>query len=287
MADRSGFTLVEAAVAIAVVAILAGATAPMAVKLLDQRRATATRRSLRLAFEAMFGRRDQRIGNMRADFGFSPPPGVLDLGCLVSRRGTAWRNVPDFGLRLPAEYRWGYNGPYWLGDTRNGAPVDAWGSPIEAVVADGRVQLVSRGRLRSREHPEDDLRYPDSPAPLGSFDAQVLVVITQGERKRSGRVVMTFGGNASPTPDQATKEFWPGPSQTLLFMVPAGTAQVEIRSDLLVKSATPMETKREHPLLTDLRSRPSIGSGPGSTLRERVITMDLLPGETREVRVNL
>lgn len=273
MADRRGFTLVEAAVAVGVVAILAGLMAPMAARVLDQRRKAATREGLRRAFEAMFGSRDRRIANMRADFGFEPPEGEYrNLRFLVARSGP-WARVPAFGDH-GQRFQWGYNGPYWLGDTRDGVPVDAWGSPIELVCEGGRVQVRSRGPRRERGRAEDDLVYPPEPVPLDGYRSRVLVVVTPSQGAPAGQVSLVHGGNREAHarvdgPFLLTGEA----TQARTFSAPAGGMEVDF---------APLpgpEGKGE---------RPADGKGKGAPpFLERAIPMDLLPGETREVRVTL
>jgi len=50
-----GFSLIEMAVVIGVMAILAGALAPLGIKALNQTREAETRRNLQTAFEHLFG----------------------------------------------------------------------------------------------------------------------------------------------------------------------------------------------------------------------------------------
>lgn len=279
MAERDGFTLVEAAVAIAVVSILAGMMAPMAVKLIEQRRTAATRKALRQAFEAMFGRRDRRIANMQADFGFRPENGhYRDLRFLVAK-ARPWNSVPDFGDH-GQQFHWGYNGPYWLGETQGGVPVDAWGNPIELVCERGRVQVRSHGRTRA---PGDDLVYPPEPVPLDSFRARVLVTITPSRPDQRGRVQLVYGGNdwnllSMDGPKQITGEA----GQSLVFSAPAGGMQVECLP--FNQDESKVSTRESKRGAGDNKSH---GAEGAPSFRPVVIPMDLLPGETREVRVNL
>ena len=252
---RRGFSLLEAAVSIAVVAILAGMTAPMALKALHQRRVAATRASLKLAFEAMFGARDRRVANMRADFGFDPKVSCKTLPFLVTR---SWGHVPPFGRNDGALLPWGWNGPYWQGPVLNGNPVDAWGNPIDLIhdAARGTWQLHSPGPDRRKG--DDDVVYPPVPASESAFQATVLVVVTREGPDLGGKLTLRYGGDkgahmaVAPVQTLAAK----ASPQTFTFTAPAGTMQLEFT--------------------------PTTGA-----FKAFVLPMDLLPGQTREVTVKL
>ena len=81
---RRGFSLVEAVIVIAIMAILAGAMVPLALKAINQSRESQTRTNLKAAYEAMFGARDRRVPNMRADFGFNPAGNLASLGKMTT-----------------------------------------------------------------------------------------------------------------------------------------------------------------------------------------------------------
>lgn len=254
-ARPTGFTLIEAAVAVAAVSILAGAMMPLALKALNKQRAATTRKHLKLAFEAMFGVRDRRVANMRADFGFDPTHSHATLPFLVSR---AWGQVPPYGLHPGSSFYWGYNGPYWQGPVLSGVPVDAWGHPISLRydATAGTWQLHSLGPDRARG--EDDLYYPTIPASANSFKASVLLVITRISADIGGTVTLRYGGNTrshlASTPAVPIAPF--ASPQSMPFRVPAGGME--------------------------LRFTPTSGA-----FKTFTIPMDLLPGQTREVQVSL
>jgi len=172
-----GFSLIEAAVAIAVIAILASAAAPLVMKALNQQREQTTRDNLKIAFEAMFGAPDRRVANMRADFGFNPGP-MADLRQMTTCSPI---NLPLFGQVGGTQFFWGWNGPYWRGSTRtvvgtNGVPVDAWGRPIILDFLGGNSwQLRSLGAdgLPST----DDIRYPSSAMTVSALNSTMIVSV--------------------------------------------------------------------------------------------------------------
>ncbi|BDU72204.1 prepilin-type N-terminal cleavage/methylation domain-containing protein [Mesoterricola silvestris] len=260
--DDRGFSLVEAAVAIAVTAILAGMMAPLALKVLDQRREAATRRSLKAAFEALFGLRDRRVANLRADCGFNPPNGTWTLGLMVDRTYQEAHQLsigftPAFGPQYGTAFRWGWNGPYWRGDLRGRLPVDAWGSPIQLRVVNGAVQVYSPGPSR-RDSP-DSLTYPSTPLPLASLEACVNIHLTvASEGVRSAMADVAYGNTAAL------------PNRTTPFAVEAGTP---VTRTVCVPAGG-----------LEVGARYQRNNGPFQTFS---LPLDLLPGEIRDVWVNL
>lgn len=192
---RKGFTLIEAAVAIAIIAILAGAIAPLALKAINQQREFRTRDGLKAAFEAMFGARDRRVANMRSDFGFNPTASLTDLSPMVVNEGgvRAYGADPTRGGMF-----WGYNGPYWNGAT-DGAnqPLDGWGRPMRLLVAgtspNQTWQVHSLGANgQDNGGLVDDLVYPTVPSPAVSLKSVLVLNITNSTPATSGAIVIWF-----------------------------------------------------------------------------------------------
>jgi prepilin-type N-terminal cleavage/methylation domain-containing protein len=258
MSERRGFTLIEAVVAVAVVSILAGMAAPLGLRILEQRREAATRKGLKLAFEALFGARDRRVANLRADFGFEPAGSLSSLALLVSRAAAGWP-VPPYGPNDHASFNWGYNGPYWQGPVAGGRPVDAWGHPIDLIF---RNPGLGRGLCTWQVHSPGrgaggDLYYPPVPATVSSYTATILVVITRVSEAIAGTVTLRTCGAGWATLRRAEQPIDSGASpQSFSFLAPSGVMEVVFT--------------------------PSSGGFRGFTM-----PMDVLPGQTREVRVNL
>jgi hypothetical protein len=240
-------------------AILAGAMAPLALKVLDQRREAATRRSLKLAFEAMFGARDRRVANMRSDFGFTVDHPLPALPMLVTRPGFD----PAMGRWDGASFEWGWNGPYWHGSVSHGVPVDAWGSPIQLQFEaqdDHSLQLVSLGPRR--RWGEGNIFYPPVPVPVASLQTRVILHITPSRPDLRCEVVIRYGrtGPGMLMASTAALAIVPGAGVVhATRLVPAGTMEVTVR--------------------------PGINGAVPAGFRP--IPLDLLPGETREVSVTL
>jgi type II secretory pathway pseudopilin PulG len=126
---HSGFSLLEAAVALIIVAALAGLLVPMADSLVSTQRANQTASELQTIYTAIIGNPQQGTYGYLGDVGDYPN----DLADLVSSSNTGW------------------NGPYISGPrTNNGILVDPYGGAVEYVqvtstgVAD-YLGLVSKG----------------------------------------------------------------------------------------------------------------------------------------------
>lgn len=273
-ANPRGFSLVEAAVAIAVVAILSGMLAPLALKALNQQRESKTRDNLKVAFEAMFGARDRRVANMRADFGFDPSASTTyTLRVLVNRAGTAWAPVPAYGYN-GANFLRGWNGPYWNGTLdAAGNPADGWGRALRLSVNAGTWQAASAG-ADGAFGTGDDLAYPSSASGYLAQSATLNVVVTRISTAVNGTASLsfTYGNDAGamgrctpsltsvvPVGNLATtsRTMANTATQTLNFNLPAGSFQI------------------------------TFSPGTGATFSATTLTLDLLPGETRQLDVQL
>jgi prepilin-type N-terminal cleavage/methylation domain-containing protein len=167
---NQGFSLIEAVIVIAIMAILASAATPMLMRALTQQRTRQTRDLAHSAYEALVGARDRSVPNLVTDVGFVPPTTLADLRFLTTRNpAAAYRN----GVVPPAypttatvsnAFTWGWNGPYWTGPIQSqagtsGLPTDGWGRPfrwqanqIQSAGPDGIFGTV------------DDVVYPPAPA---------------------------------------------------------------------------------------------------------------------------
>jgi len=183
---KHGFTLIETTIVIGIITILGGMIAPLSVRIIERKREEVTRKRLQIAFEAMFGSRERRVANMRADFGFTPPliqRGNWGLNWMLRRSRTAsplWGPQPANGGALPASFEWGFNGPYWTGPVdRFDNPVDAWGNSIDYIsYGNGSFQLRSRGPSGKRDE-DDNIYYPSIPVNISNFTSNVYITIVK------------------------------------------------------------------------------------------------------------
>jgi prepilin-type N-terminal cleavage/methylation domain-containing protein len=209
---QRGFSLIEAVIVIAIMAILAGAMVPLAMKAINQSREAQTRTNLKAAYEAMFGARDRRVPNMRADFGFTPAGNLPNLGKMITSTAAPAPNPPTtYGLNNGTYFSWGWNGPYWTGPTNlvGGVqvPVDGWGRPIQLrlvnlVPGPGvGFQVFSLGANGVPDTPagqaqplKDDLVYPSQPAPLASAYSSSLAITILNKQANpiNGTLTITY-----------------------------------------------------------------------------------------------
>jgi prepilin-type N-terminal cleavage/methylation domain-containing protein len=176
--NSSAFSMIEVAIAIAVIAILAGAVAPLALKALNQQREQKTRDNLKIAWEAIFGARDHRTSNMLGDFNFDPL--TMSLTTMVTRPG-AVRAYATYATN--PDLSGGWNGPYWTGTTTAaGTPADGWGNAFVLRRVGANWQLLSYGANGAPNTPAgngtpqgDDLAYPVPPQALPTAALSVNV----------------------------------------------------------------------------------------------------------------
>lgn len=176
-----GFTLVEAVIVIAIMAILASAAVPLLIRALSQQRETQTRGLVKAAYEALVGARDRAVPNLATDVGFVPPAALADLRFLTIRTpAAAYLNgaIPPQYPTAATGFNWGWNGPYWSTPIQsqagtNGLPADGWGRPLRWQA--NQVQSAGADGVFGTT---DDVVYPPAPAPTAvQRQATVQVVV--------------------------------------------------------------------------------------------------------------
>jgi prepilin-type N-terminal cleavage/methylation domain-containing protein len=161
-----GFTLIEIILAIAVMAILAGALAPLAIRSINSSREDLTRQREIQIFQAIMGADGEHGGGFLSDIG-RLPISLTELSTSGSLPLFNTANVGSVGM--------GWRGPYLTdGLDSSGRPVDAWGTLFD-------YGAVGLGCIRSAgaDHTmgtSDDLIYPSNP--LTSNDLSTTVNIS-------------------------------------------------------------------------------------------------------------
>ncbi len=195
---RSGFTLMEVAIAIAVIAILAGTAIPLVLKSVNQAREQRIRAEMKLLWESAFGSADRQVANMRTDFGFDPAiptSSFTSFPKATNRSAVPGATPPAYPAAASgAPFNWGWNGAYWLGSTRSiggqQVPVDPWGRPyLIRRLAGGSYQILCRGlngindTAYTVDQPtQDDYVYPLSSVNIATQSGGTVVVSVLNKR---------------------------------------------------------------------------------------------------------
>ncbi len=195
-ADRSqaGFSLIEIIVAVAILAILAGATAPLVVRNMTAARRDETTVRLRRLVDGMVGDPGAGRFGYLGDMG-NLPPTLTDLWV----RGTQ----PAFAISA-----WGYGagwaGPY-VQQTQPLADLtqDAWGVALQYVAGTARVTSAGEDHLFGTA---DDLIYPAAAPPttggltltvLGIPNTNPAATVVLGSAEASPLIALTANGTLS------------------------------------------------------------------------------------------
>ena len=284
MRRTNGFSLIEAVVAIAIMAILAGAVAPLVVKSLNQQKAATTQANLQAAWQAAFGIPGTRVQNMRADYGFSPTATTY-LGAMITYPGAAVTQA--YGTSTYFSYGW--NGPYWNGPTTtaNGAtvPADAWGNPVQLVVdpTSGNCQMVSPGG-------GTQLVYPSAPVSLSSaymgsiylnlfnpwaISAKISHVLIEDRRGGVYTVFSDSGANPFSTIPASTSY---SPASPVMWPVMPGPVYVSI-----MVPGVAINDQNASPATYN----PAIATHPAYNGVNFTQVLDILPGQSQTITITL
>ncbi len=160
---RAGFSLIEIVIALSLMALLAGAMAPLALRQITGNRQKATLEKMKRLLAGMLG--DPALG----DYGYLGEMGQLpDALADLNQRGSqpAWAIDAGYGIGA------GYNGPYVpQAGPANAAFVDSWGTGFQ--YASSAARVTSAGPDRSFGT-ADDLAWPAT-APAVTAELRIRV----------------------------------------------------------------------------------------------------------------
>lgn len=172
MAERrhAGFSLIEIIVALAVMSLMLGAMAPLALRQLDSARREATRREMQSLAQALIGDPTRDEYGYLGDMG-QLPPALIDLNDPTGK--PAWTVSTADGIG------YGFAGPYAPGEaTAATGFVDGWGQAYQ--YSNLAAQVTSAGPDRTFGT-ADDLLVPNSPpTTTGSLVITVLGIPNSG-----------------------------------------------------------------------------------------------------------
>jgi len=170
--NANGFTLIEIIIVIAVMAVLAGAMAPLVSNSIDRTREDVTKQRLITVFTAIVGPEDSQGSGFLADIGRLPSRSPNPLTELTNRFSSPVYSTGGHTGNVGM----GWRGPYVTdGIDTSGRPIDGWGYPLDFGV-------VGYGQLRSagRDHvmgDADDLVYPANALTIDNFRSTVNLSI--------------------------------------------------------------------------------------------------------------
>jgi prepilin-type N-terminal cleavage/methylation domain-containing protein len=166
-ARQLGFTLIEIILAIAVMAILAGALAPLAIRSINSSREDLTRQREIQVFQSIMGANGEQGGGFLSDIGRLP----ISLTELSTQGPLPLYNTANVGA-----VGMGWRGPYVTdGLDSSGRPVDAWGTPFDyGVLGVGRIRSAGADRTMGTS---DDLVYPSNPLTNNDLTTTVNISI--------------------------------------------------------------------------------------------------------------
>jgi prepilin-type N-terminal cleavage/methylation domain-containing protein len=167
---RAGFSLIEIIVAVAILSLMLGAVAPLALRQMDAARREATRREMKGIASALVGDAASGEFGYLGDMGELPAT-LADLNDATGKPAWSVSGVDGIG--------YGFAGPYAPYAAAPGDPIaDAWGLAYQY---DGSTaQVTSAGPDRSFGT-ADDLRFPPAAAATtGSVSVSVLGLPASG-----------------------------------------------------------------------------------------------------------
>jgi general secretion pathway protein G len=162
MRRRSGFTLIEVVVVIAVISILASMAVPYAVKAIDSAREESTKSRMLDIYKSIMGDPSVQNGGYVGDMGQLP----ANLAQLNTRLGPPVQPVGTYG---PFGIKFGWFGNYVnTGFAGQGYTSDAWGRPFRygGPAPLGPGQISSAG-ADGNWNTADDITYPPAPVVIG------------------------------------------------------------------------------------------------------------------------
>jgi prepilin-type N-terminal cleavage/methylation domain-containing protein len=161
-----GFTLIEVIIVIAILAIVAGAMAPLATRAIDNSRQDLTIQRQKMIYQAIMGDSSMPGTGFLSDVGRLPnnPPGSL---VELSFKGS----LPAYSSQTGG-VGMGWRGSYILdGVDSAGNPIDGWGTPM--VFQNG--QIRSAGPDRNMNTAADNILYPSNSISANNLNGSVVL----------------------------------------------------------------------------------------------------------------
>jgi prepilin-type N-terminal cleavage/methylation domain-containing protein len=183
--STSGFTLIEMIVVIAILAIVAGAMAPLSIRMIDGSRQDLTLKRQQLIYQAVFGDSSAHGSGFLSDIGRIPGGALTELAVQGS--------LPSYSIQ-PCGVGMGWRGPYLLeGVDGAGQPMDGWGTPMD--FANG--QIRSAGPDHSMITTADNLYYPSTPITINNINGSIAIATFALDNSTAQPIFVPAGGQAT------------------------------------------------------------------------------------------
>ena len=181
----AGFTLIEVIIVIAILAVVAGAMAPLAVRTIDSARQDLTLKRQQSVYRAIFGDPSAPGSGFLSDIGQLPSTNLTELAVAGA--------LPLYSIQ-PCGVGMGWRGPYLLeGVDTTGQPLDGWGRPMDLVNG----QIRSSGPDRTMSTTTDNLLYPSTPITVNNVNGSIVLVVFALDNSTAQPIFVPAGGQAT------------------------------------------------------------------------------------------
>jgi prepilin-type N-terminal cleavage/methylation domain-containing protein len=183
--SSAGFTLIEVIIVIAMLAVMAGAMAPLAVRMIDSGRQDATLERQKSIYRSILGDPSAPGSGFLSDIGRLPGANLSELAAVGS--------LPLYSIQ-PCGVGMGWRGPYLLeGVDTAGRPLDGWGTPM--VLISG--QVSSAGPDHNMITTADNLVYPPTPITANNVNGSIVLAVSALDSSTAQPVFVPAGGQAT------------------------------------------------------------------------------------------
>jgi prepilin-type N-terminal cleavage/methylation domain-containing protein len=181
----AGFTLIEMIIVIAILAVVAGAMAPLAVRAIDSSRQDVTVKRQQLIYQKIFGDSSAPGSGFLSDIGRLPNGNLTELATMGS--------LPPYTIQ-PCNMGVGWRGPYLLeGVNAAGQPLDGWGTPMDLFNG----QIRSAGPDRTMGTSQDNLVYPSTPITINNVNTNIVLTVLALDTSTAQPAFVPAGGQAT------------------------------------------------------------------------------------------